>query len=78
MRISYSVTFEFPTRAPVTHRGTVLASQVATCASRAIKEAQTILQPRNWSSMVFVALERMVEPGDTEELETPDETGTDE
>lgn len=62
MTIRYAVTFEFPTRPPVTHRGTIAASQVATCASRAIRIARRALRPVAWSSVVFVALERLDEP----------------
>ena len=58
MTIRYAVTFEFPTRPPLTHRGWVTASQVGTCARKALEEAQAILRPRQWSSCVFVALER--------------------
>jgi hypothetical protein len=61
MRIRYAVTFEFDTRPPLTHTGVVAASQVATCASRAIRTAQKALRPVHWSSVVFVALERLGE-----------------
>jgi hypothetical protein len=59
MQVRYAVTFEFMNRPPLTHRGTVAGSQVATCASRAIRMAQRALRPVNWSSLVFVALERL-------------------
>lgn len=58
MTIKYSVTYEFEARPPVTHRGTIAATAASTCASRAIKAAQKALRPVNWSSMVYVALER--------------------
>ena len=64
MTIRYAVTFEFLTRPPLTHRGTVAALSAATCASRAIKESQRILQPRGWTSLVFCALERSDGPED--------------
>jgi len=59
MRVSYAVTFEFETRAPVTHRSTVEGWAASTCASRAVKEAQKALTPVNWTSMVCVLLERV-------------------
>lgn len=61
MTVNYSVTFEFESRAPVTHTGTVLASTPATCVARAVRQAQKALRPTNWSSVVCVLLER--EPG---------------
>jgi hypothetical protein len=63
-RLSYSVTFEFPERAPVTHRGVIEATTAAAASARAIRAAQKILKPKNWSSLVFVILERSsVAPG---------------
>lgn len=59
MTVNYAVTFEFDTRAPLTHRGTVAASSGATCVARATREAQKALRPVNWSSMVCVLLERL-------------------
>lgn len=59
MTVNYSVTFEFDSRAPVTHRGTVLGSSGATCVARATREAQKALRPVNWSSLVCVLLERL-------------------
>ena len=76
MKIKYSVTFEFPLRAPVTHRGTVEASTVGTCARRAIQIAKTELRPVNWSSMVFVALERLDVASDMDELEDAEDAST--
>ena len=59
MTVRYAVTFEFDTRPPLTHRGTVAALAEGTCASRAIKEAKRVLRPVNWSSLVCVLLERV-------------------
>jgi hypothetical protein len=72
MNVRFAVTFEFPTRAPVTHRGTVVASQVPTCVARATREAQRVLQPRQWSSMVCALLERL-DSTDEPEPEEPEE-----
>ena len=59
MTVGYAVTFEFDTRAPLlTHRGTVAASSGATCVARAVREAQKVLRPVNWSSLNCVLLER--------------------
>jgi len=58
MTMHYAVTFEFETRAPVTHRGTVESSRASTGARRAIEQAQAALKPINWISMTFVVLER--------------------
>ena len=49
-----SVTFEFDTRPPTTHRSTIAASQVATCVRRAIQTAAKTLKPRHWQSVVVV------------------------
>ena len=59
MRVRYSVTFEFDTRAPVTARGIVTAGQASTCMARATKRAQASLKPKNWTSLVCVLLERL-------------------
>ena len=59
MTVSYAVTFEFPERAPETHRGTVESSQPATCVSRATKNAQKVLRPKGWSSVAVILLERL-------------------
>lgn len=61
MKIRYAVTFEFDTRPPVTYRGTVEAGHPSTAARRAIAAAQEFLKPVNWTSFVFVALERLPE-----------------
>jgi len=68
MRVRYAVTFEFDTRPPLTHRGTIAASSTATCVARATRIAQRILRPVNWTSAVCVLLERLPE---TAELDTP-------
>lgn len=54
MTVSYSVTFEFDTRPPVTHRGTVVAASTGTGTRRAVQEAQKVLKPVGWSSVVCV------------------------
>lgn len=59
MKVRYGVTFEFDTRAPLTHRGTVEAGRAHVCAARAIKAAQAALKPINWTSMNCVLLERL-------------------
>ncbi len=62
MTVNYAVTFEFDTRSPVTHRGTVRAASGATCVARATREAQKALRPVGWSSLVCVLLGRTEEP----------------
>jgi hypothetical protein len=69
MRTKYAVTFEFPVRPPLTHRGTVEAGQVHVCVARATKEAQRLLRPRGWSSMVVCLLERELSAKEIAELE---------
>jgi len=64
LKLKYSVSFEFETRPPVTHRGVVEGASPDACARRAIREARRVLKPVNWSSFVFVALERMPVSGD--------------
>jgi hypothetical protein len=58
MTAKYVVTFEFAERPPETARGTVSGSSAATCASRAIREAQKALRPVRWESCVCVLLDR--------------------
>lgn len=58
MRVAYRVTFEFETRSPLTHRGTVAGSTGATCVARATRQALRAVRPVGWSSMVCVLLER--------------------
>jgi hypothetical protein len=59
MRVRYAVTFEFETRPPLTHRGIVKAGQPHVCVARAMKEAQAVLRPSHWTSLVCVLLERL-------------------
>jgi hypothetical protein len=68
MTVRYAVTFEFDTRAPLTHRGTVAASGPATCFARAVREAQKVLRPREWSSVSAVLLERLPPSAEMDEL----------
>lgn len=59
MTLRYAVSFEFQNAPPMTHRGTVSAVSAATCASRAIREAVKAHPGTRWTSLVFVALERL-------------------
>jgi hypothetical protein len=59
MTVKYVCTFEFPSRQPLTHRGTIAAGKVHTCVARAVKDAQKALRPQGWSSVVCVLLERV-------------------
>lgn len=58
MRIAYSVTFEFESRVPLTHRGVVEAGanrvNVGLSARRAMQQAHKALRPREWVSVVAV------------------------
>jgi hypothetical protein len=67
MTVTYAVTFEFPTRQPLTLRGTTSGSSASVCVSRATREAQKQLAPVAWSSVVCVLLERLDEVGDDPE-----------
>lgn len=67
MTTHYAVTFEFETRPPLTHRGTVAGAQAATCVARAVRNAQRALRPVSWSSLVCVLLERALNVGDDSE-----------
>jgi hypothetical protein len=69
VKVRYSVTFEFLTLPPATHRGIVDGSSPATCAARAAREARKALRPRNWASLVVCLLERLDAAG---EAEAPD------
>lgn len=69
MRVSYSVTFEFDLRAPLTHRGVVEAGSPHVCMGKATKAAWRALRPRGWSSVVCVLLERLDQGGKDEEEE---------
>ena len=59
MTVRYAATFEFETQSPITHRGTVVASQMPTCFARAAKAAVKAHPGLKWSSMVIVLLERL-------------------
>lgn len=60
LRLKYAVTFEFGgARAPITHRGIVEGWAASTCTRRAVEEAQGVVRPINWTSMVCVLLERL-------------------
>ena len=61
MKVRYSITYEFETRQPLTHRGAVGAGQEHVCASRAIKAAKVALRPIGWTSLVCVLLDRLPE-----------------
>ncbi len=61
-----AVTFEFEWRAPESYRTTIEATSAATCAARAIREANKALAPRNWTSMNCVVLERTCAAGETD------------
>jgi hypothetical protein len=61
MTVQYAVTFEFETRPPLTHRGTVQARQSHVCVARATKAAHQALRPKNWTSLVCVLLGRLEE-----------------
>lgn len=58
MMLKYAVSFEFETRAPLTHRGTVEAGRAKPNVSlgfrRAAEEARKALRPVNWTSVVCV------------------------
>ena len=61
MKCKASVTFEYATRAPETHRIAALeATGPQTIANRAIREAKRELRPVWWTSLVVV-LERLDE-----------------
>lgn len=62
MTCQYAVTFEFDTRPPITHRGTVEGWSASTCTRRAVKDAQKALKPFGWTSMVCCLLERLDTP----------------
>lgn len=68
-----SITFEFETRAPVTHRikTPLVAWEVQTIFTRAVMEAKAALKPIGWCSVVCV-LERVATPDGAGE--TPRET----
>ena len=72
MTVNYSVTFEFASRQPLTHRGQVTATTAATCMARAVREAKTALRPHTWSSLVCVLLDRVDVAGEPENADTDD------
>jgi hypothetical protein len=66
MTLDYSVSFEFETRPPLTHRGTVAATSAGTCAARAMRHAQKALRPIGWTSVVCLLLKpQKTAPGET-------------
>jgi hypothetical protein len=77
MRCRASVTFEYATRAPETHRIDALeATGPQTIANRAIREAKRQIRPVYWTSLV-VMLERLdaAEAATEEAEEGADEQG---
>ncbi len=72
MTSRYVVTFEFTLLPPQTHRGTVTAGRASTCVARAVKDAQKVLRPVNWSSVVCVLLERGEDLRSTDEVRPSD------
>lgn len=58
MTSDYIVTFEFATRPPLTHRGTIVASHVPAGVRLATKAAQKRIRPKGWTSVVCVLLNR--------------------
>lgn len=64
MTVKFAVSYEFQSKPPATFRGTVSGSQVATCVSRATRQAQRSLRPKGWTSYVCVLLERLDAPVD--------------
>ena len=69
MTVRYAVTFEFETQPQVTHRGTVVASQMPTCFARAAREAVKAHPGLKWSSMICVLLERVDTLADRPDLD---------
>lgn len=72
MKVKYNVCFEFDTTPPVTHRGTVSASNAATCFARAARDAMKAHPGLKWSSMLVLLLERL----DEDKQESPEVTKT--
>lgn len=54
MKVKFSVSYEFLTRAPATYKGTVDAGAEATCMARAVRKAKKALEPRGWVSVICV------------------------
>jgi hypothetical protein len=59
MTVRFSCSFEFDLAAPVTYRGTVVASSMPTCFARAARQAAKAHPGLHWTSMVVVLLERL-------------------
>ena len=77
MKCKATVTFEYPLRAPDTHRTPVIeAGGVHTIAARAVRSARVALKPISWSSMV-VLLERIEVPGEADSASPTSEESTD-
>lgn len=76
MKIRYSVTWEYETRAPETMTGEVEAVTVSTAARRALEAARKEAKPIGWSSVVCL-LERSREKaaGSSPEASGDDEDG---
>jgi hypothetical protein len=58
MKAKCAVSFEFPTRPPVTWRGDVEGAALHTVVHRAAALAAKTLKPREWTSMTVWILER--------------------
>jgi hypothetical protein len=58
MTFRYAVTFEFDTRPPLTHRGTVSGTTFAALCHRAVVAARKALHPKIVTSMNVCLLER--------------------
>jgi hypothetical protein len=54
MMVRYAVTFEFYSRPPLTHRGTVLSGLVGPHVWRGRNTEQKAQRPAHWSSMVVL------------------------
>jgi hypothetical protein len=65
MKCHYSVSFEFEIRPPSTFTGVVEGFTAGTCARRAVEEAQKVLKPINWTSLVCVLLDRVEDPDES-------------
>jgi hypothetical protein len=52
----YSVTYEFATRRPETHAGTVEGTTPAVRAARAIRQAHKVIRPINYISVVVLVM----------------------
>lgn len=54
MKVAYSVTFEFETRQPITHRGEITTSSAGSATGKAVRAAKKALKPNSWTSLVCV------------------------